>query len=78
MQVGLCRTCALIGVHFTITKFPYNCVHLKEIIALRDSEKEKAETWKKLTDVRTSSEKFADRFNKWGGLLKKYTKDDIL
>ena len=78
IAAGMCRCCELVGLSFYITTFPHNCIHLEEIKERQRYEKEKHDAWKKLSDDRTVGQKLEDRMNQWGGLPKKYKKDDIL
>jgi len=48
-SAGTWRYCELIGTAFYVTERPENCPHLKEIDAIALYEKEKDESWKKLT-----------------------------
>jgi len=79
IAVGMSRCCTLRGLSFYITTFPDNCIHLEEIKARQDYEKNKHDTWKRLTK-KSPGEELRHRMNQWGGVPKKYRIDpkDIL
>lgn len=46
---GMIRCCNLVGMSFYVTTYPSDCIHIDEIQAKEKHEKEKHDTWEKIS-----------------------------